>query len=75
MFDLACPMNNMKYNFIETLTIAASFHLTHPVESVCDQVGQSPVEVHGCQAALVAVLRRYQFGQAAVHGLRHATDV
>ena len=34
------------------LTIAASFHLTHPVEGICDQVGESPIQVHGGQTNL-----------------------
>lgn len=58
-----------------TLTIAASFHLAHPVEGICDQVGESPVQVHGGQAALVPVPGCYQLGQIAVHVLCHATDV
>lgn len=57
------------------LTIAASFHLTHPVEGICNQVRESPVQVHGGQAALVPVPGCYQLGQIAVHVLCHATDV
>lgn len=57
------------------LTIAASFHLTHPVEGICDQVGESPIQVHGGQTALVPVPGCDQFGQIAVHVLDHATDV
>ena len=57
------------------LTVAASLHLSHAVEGVRDQVGQSPVEVHRGQAALVAVPGRDQLGQVAVHGLDHPTDI
>lgn len=57
------------------LTIAASFHLAHPVEGICDQVGESPIQVHGGQTALVPIPGCNQLGQIAVHVLYHATDV
>lgn len=56
-------------------TVAASFHLPHLVEGIRDQVRESPVQVHRGQAALVPVPGCDQFGQIAVHALRHATDV
>lgn len=58
-----------------SLTVAASFHLTHPVESICNQVGESPIQVHGGQAALVPVPGCNEFGQIGVHTFDHATDV
>lgn len=61
--------------WLPLLTIAASFHLAHPVEGICDQVGESPIEVYGGQTALVPVPGCNQFGQIAVHVLYHATDV
>lgn len=57
------------------LTIAASFHLAHPVEGIRDQVGESPIKVHGGQTALVPIPGCNQLGQIAVHVLYHATDV
>lgn len=57
------------------LTIAASFHLAHPVEGIRDQVGESPIKVHGGQTALVPIPGCNQLGQIAVHILYHATDV
>lgn len=60
---------------LQTLTIAASFHLAHPVEGIRDQVGESPIQVYRGQAALVPVPGRNQLGQIAVQSLRHATDV
>lgn len=56
-------------------TIAASLHLTHPVEGICNQVGESPIQVHRGQTPLVPVPGCNQLGQITVHALRHATDV
>lgn len=66
----------IKINWIlPLLTVAASIHLTHPVEGIRDQVGQSPIQVHRGQTALVPVPGRDQLRQIAVHALCHATDV
>lgn len=57
------------------LTVASSIHLAHPVEGVCNQVWQPPVQVHGRQAALVAVSGRNQLGQTVIHRLPHTTYI
>lgn len=66
---------HVMYSCFTPLTIAASFHLAHPVEGICDQVGESPIQVHGGQTTLVPVPGCNQLGQIAVHVLYHATDV
>ena len=57
------------------LTSTAALHFSHLVEGIGQQVGESPVQVHRCQAALVTFPGCYQSGQAAIHALPNAANV